>query len=66
MEELRIICLLAVIEEHNEFSKKYRWFLIYLTTQTSEPSVLAANFYKLIADFCISKIQFCCLCFSIF
>ena len=25
-EELRI-CLLAVIEEHDEFSKKYRWFL---------------------------------------
>ena len=62
-EELRLICLLAVIEEHDEFSKKYRWFFIYLTAQTSEPSVLASNFYKLIADFCISKIQFCCSCF---
>jgi len=65
-EELRLICLLAVIEEHDEFSKKYRCFFIYLTAQTSEPSVLAANFYKLIANFCISKIQFCCSCFSIF
>ena len=65
-EELHLICFLAVIEEHDEFSKKYRWFLIYLTIQTSEPSVLAANFYKLIADFCISRIQFCCSCFSIF
>jgi len=64
-EELHLICLLAVIEEHDEFSKKDRWFFIYLTAQTSEPSVLAANFYKLIADFCISKIQFCYSCFSI-
>ena len=64
-EELHLICLLAVIEEPDEFSKKYRWFFIYLTAQTSEPSVLAANFYKSIADFCISEIQFCCSCFSI-
>ena len=64
-EELHLIYLLAVIEEHDEFSKKDRWFFIYLTAQTSEPSVLAANFYKLIADFCISKIQFCYSCFSI-
>jgi len=55
--------LLEVIEEHDEFSKKYRWFFIYLTAQTGEPSVVAANFYKLIADFCISKIQFYCSCF---
>ena len=65
-EELSLICLLAVIEEHDEFSKKYRCFFIYLTAQTSELSVLAANLYKVIADFCISKIQFCCSCFSIF
>ena len=65
-EELPLICLFAVIEEHDEFSKKYRWFFIYLTAQTSEPYVLAANFYKLIADFCISKLQFCCSCFPVF
>jgi len=47
------------------FQKIIVVFFIYLTDQTSEPSVLAANFHKLIADFCISKIQFCCSCFSI-
>jgi len=46
--------------------KKVSLVFIYLTAQASEPSVLTAFFYKLIADFCISKIQFCCSCFSIF
>jgi len=48
------------------FQKNIVGFFIYLTAQTSEPSVLAANFYKLIADFCISKTKYCCSCFSIF
>ena len=65
-EELPLICLLAVIEEHDEFSKKYHWFFIYLTAQTREPCVLAVNFYKLIADFCISKINFVVRVFPFF
>jgi len=65
-EELRLICLLAVIEKQDEFSKKYRWCYTHLTAQTGEPSVLAVNFHKLIADFCISKIQFSCSYFSVF
>jgi len=46
--------------------KKYLRLPALLTAQTSEPSVMTANFFKLIADFCISKIQFCFSCFSIF
>ena len=50
-EELGLIGLLAVFEKFDDFSKKYRWFYIYFTVQTSGTSVLAANVHKMIADF---------------
>jgi len=40
------------------FQKSIVGFFIYLTAQTSEPSVLAANFYKLIAIFVFPKYNF--------